>query len=101
MLLVYTMAEGKFPKKPEYGNYLDTCRKEFRRFRDSDEQNIEEFFHNLDTPSTQEIIDPKILTAQRETIESVKKLLREDNEELAFSLFYNTFPTCLPHRSRR
>ena len=99
--MAYTIAEGKFPKKPEYGNFLEVCRKDFRKFKDIEENTIEEFLYNQVLPPTQGDIDPRTFLVQKERIEAFKKLIKEGREEVAFSLFFRTFPTCLPHRSKR
>ena len=99
--MVYTIAEGKFPKKPEYGNTLEACRKDFRKFKDIGETQREEFLFKRIVPSTQVTVDTKIIFAQKENIDSIRKLIEEGREEVAFSLFFRTFPTCLPHRSNR
>jgi len=99
--LVYTIAEGKFPKKPEYGNILEACRKDFRKFKDVEESEIYESFYNRIVPSTQVVIDPKIIFAQKDNIDNIRKLIKVGREDVAFSLFFKTFPSCLPHRSSR
>ena len=99
--MTYTIAEGKFPKKPEDGNVLEVCRKDFRKFKDIDENKIEEFLQKRMVPSTQVTFGPKIMFTQKENRESIRKLIKEGREDVAFSLFFRTFPTCLPHRSNR
>ena len=99
--MVYTIANGKFPKKPEYGNILEVYRKDFRKFKDIDETKIVEFLHKRIVPPTQVTIDSKILFTQKDNIDSIRKLIKEGREDVAFSLFFRTFPTCLPHRSNR
>ncbi len=99
--MVYTMTEGKFPKKPGYGNFLEVCRKDFRKFKDIGEVRIDEFLPKRVVPSTQVTTDTKIIFAQKENIDSIRKLIKEGREEVAFSLFFRSFPTCLPHRSNR
>jgi hypothetical protein len=99
--MVYTIANGKFPKKPEYGNILEVCRKDFRKFKDIGETQREEFLFKRTVSSTQIDIGPRILFTQKENIEDIRKLIKEGREEVAFSLFFRTFPTCLPHRSNR
>jgi len=96
----YTIAMGKFPKKPE-SNILEVCRKDFRRFKDIGENKIDEFSYKRIVSSTQENIDPEILFTQKENIESIRNLIKKGRENVAFSLFFSTFPTCLPHRSNR
>ncbi|MBY8985221.1 MAG: hypothetical protein KGD65_09150 [Candidatus Lokiarchaeota archaeon] len=99
--MTYTIAEGKFPKNPKYGNVLEVCRKDFRKIKDVEENNMDEFFYTRNVPFTQTAIDPKIINAQKENIESIRELIKEGREDVAFSLFFRTFPTCLPHRSNR
>ena len=99
--MAYTIAEGKFPKKPEYGNILEACRKDFRRFKDINENKREEFLRKRIVSSTRENIDLNILFTQYENTDNIRKLIKEGREEVAFSLFFRTFPTCLPYRSNR
>ncbi len=94
------MTEGKFPKKPDYGNVMVACRKDFRNFKKNDGNRLIEHFNSrikvseqLGAPNTEIII-------QKEELESVKKLLQEGKADIAFSIFFRTFPSCLPHRSR-
>ena len=95
--MVYTIAESKFPKKPEY-NTLEACRKDFRKFKDIGEDKLDELFRKRVVPSTQATVDTKIIFAQKENIDNIRKLIKEGREGVAFSQFFRTFPTCLPHR---
>jgi len=98
--MVYTMAKGKFPKKPEYNKVLEVCRKDFRNFK---EDNGNKLIENLDSQikSTAQFSTPNnILINQKENLESIRKLIHEGKEDIAFSIFFRTFPSCLPHRSR-
>ncbi len=99
--MAYTIAEGKFPKKPEYGNYLEICRKDFRKFKDIEESKINEFLNEQFVLPTQVINDRKIHFAQKQSLEGIRKLIKVGKEDMAFSLFFQTYPTCLPHRSNR
>jgi hypothetical protein len=94
------MAEGKFPKKPGYGNVLEACRKDFRNFKkDNGNTLIEHFSSRIE--NHEGIGAPnQILINQKENLENVKKLIHEGKEDVAFSIFFRTFPSCLPHRSR-
>ena len=94
------MAKGKFPKKPEYGKVLEICRKDFRNFK---EDNGNKVIENLDCriENIAQLNTPNnILLNQKENLESVRKLIQEGKDNIAFSIFYRTFPSCLPHRSR-
>ncbi len=99
--MVYTIAEGKFPKKPGYGNTLEACRKDFRKFKDLGEDKLEELLPKRIVPPTQVTVDTNIIFAQKGNIDSIRKLIKEGREDIAFSLFFRTFPSCLPHRSKR
>lgn len=94
------MAKGKFPKKPEYGKILEMCRKDFRNFK---KDNGNKVIENLDfrIKNITQISTPNnILINQKENLESIRKLVQDGREDIAFSLFFRTFPSCLPHRSR-
>lgn len=96
----YTIAECKFPKKPKYGNILEFCRRDFRNFKkDNGKRLIERL--NLQIHHSNSIkMNSAEINEQQRNVENVKILLREGREDIAFSLFFRTFPSCLPHRSR-
>jgi hypothetical protein len=98
--VVYTTTEGKHPKKSSYGNIVVACRKDFRNFKRDNGNRLIEYFQSrikmheqLGSPNREIII-------QKENLENAKKLLQESKEDIAFSIFFRTFPSCLPHRSR-
>ena len=66
--MAYTIAEGKFPKKPEYGNILEGCKKDFRKFKDIEEHRSEELLFKRNVLPIQTAIDPKIYFTQEENI---------------------------------
>lgn len=98
--MVYTITEGKFPKKPGYGNVLVACRKDFRNFKEDNGNRLIEHFQSRIKLSEQLGVPNTEIITQKEELESVKKLLQEGKENIAFSVFFRTFPSCLPHRSR-
>ena len=98
--MAYTIAKEKFPKKPVYGKVLEACWKDFRNFKKDNGNRLIEHFNarikslaKLDVPN-------KVLVNQKENLESVRKLIHEGKEDIAFSIFFRTFPSCLPYRSR-
>jgi hypothetical protein len=95
------MAEGKFPKKPNYGKILEACRKDFRNFKNDGENQVLRLINERIKLFTERNIDPKLISVQKDNLESVKRLVKEGKEDVAFSLFFRTFPSCLPYRSRR
>jgi hypothetical protein len=44
--------------------------------------------------------DLKIASVYKTQLENVRKLISEKRDDLAFNVFFRTFPTCLPSRSR-
>ncbi|MFX0003142.1 MAG: hypothetical protein ACFE9C_00060 [Candidatus Hodarchaeota archaeon] len=98
--MVYTTTEGKHPKKPPYGSIVVACRKDFRNFKkDNGNRLIEHFQSRIEIIEQSGSLDREIII-QKENLEHVKKLLQEGKEDIAFSIFFRTFPSCLPHRSR-
>jgi len=97
---MYTIAEGKFPKKPGYGNILEACRKDFRNFKRDNGSKVYELLNEGILQIAELGMDPILINNQKDNMESIRKLIKEEKEDIAFSLFFRTFPTCLPHRSR-
>jgi len=97
---MYTIAEGKFPKKPEYGNILEACRKDFRNFKTDNGNKVYELFKEIIPRFTELRMDPLSINNHKDNMKSIRELIKEGKEDIAFSLFFRTFPTCLPHRSR-
>ena len=98
--MAYTIAEGKFPKKPEYGNVLEACRKDFRDFKKDDGYRVDEHLHSQIEKNVRVGALNKVLISQRENLQSMRKLIQKGKEDIAFSIFFRTFPSCLPHRAR-
>jgi hypothetical protein len=96
----YIIAEGKFPKKPGYGNVLEACRKDFRNFKKDNGNRVIEDFQSHIRDLTQMRAPNSVLVNQNESLETVRDLIREGKEDVAFSIFFRTFPSCLPHRNR-
>ena len=94
------MAEGKFPKKPRYGNVLEACRKDFRNFKKDNGDSLIELYSYRIQSLEQNGAPNQILINQKENLKNVKRLIHEGKEEIAFSIFIRTFPSCLPYRSR-
>ena len=97
---MYTIAEGKFPKKPGYGNVLEVCRKDFRNFKRDSGNKVYGLLNERILRLTELRMDPLSINNQKDNMKSIRELIKEGKEDIAFSLFFRTFPTCLPHRSR-
>ena len=98
--IMFTITEGKFPKKPEYGKVVIACRKDFKNFKEDRENRITLLLDERIEQFAQIGFNPKIINNQKDNLESIKNLIKEGKEDTAFSLFFRTFPTCLPHRSQ-
>ena len=94
-------SDGKFPKKPEFGNFLEICWKDFRNFREKYNENDLELLSLLVMEREDRIRRPEVLQVHKEQLDAIKGLIERGNERAAFTQFYRTFPTCLPHRSRQ
>ncbi|MFX1281800.1 MAG: hypothetical protein ACFFA3_20795 [Promethearchaeota archaeon] len=92
------MAEGKFPKKPEYGKIVIACRKDFRNFKEDNGSRFEQLINEQVMQFTQIGLVPEEFNIQKDNLQNIRKLLTEGKEDAAFSVFFRTFPTCLPHR---
>ncbi|MHA1986949.1 MAG: hypothetical protein ACW98D_09950 [Promethearchaeota archaeon] len=79
---------------------MEACRKDFKNFKKDNENNTLELLEEMFIRSGQLGVDPKMFNSQKVKLESIRKFLKEGKEDLAFSVFFRTFPSCLPHRSR-
>jgi len=93
-------SEGKDPKYPKNGNYLDYCRKDFRDFKDKDGSEIIKILSTLVKDMEKRGSKPDVIIQQKTSLENVMKHISEGNKKIAFSEFYRTFPTCMPYRTR-
>jgi hypothetical protein len=80
---------------------LEACRKDFRNFKNDDDNKTFELINEIFIRHGLLGVDPKTPSSQKNNMESIRKLLSEGKEDVAFSVFFRTFPSCLPHRSRR
>ncbi|MHA1913187.1 MAG: hypothetical protein ACW986_02820 [Promethearchaeota archaeon] len=97
--MAYAIADGKFPKKTNVGTLLEACRKDFRNFKKDNGFELEKHLNARILRLVQVGIDPKVVDAQKDNMAGIKRLVRAGQDEIAFSMFFRTFPTCLPHRS--
>ena len=95
------ISKGKFPKRPQEVSYFESCRKDFNTFK---EYGFSPLINYLDLEFKQLKVKGKdfnIIEKQKQSLGEVTKLLKEGKESVAFSLFYRTFPYCMPHRNGR
>lgn len=98
--MTYTIADGKFPKKPEYGRVLESCYKDFKKFKKDNENRFDDLLELYNQHNNEMESNGTLQEELKNNLEIVKTFLREGREDVAFSLFYRSFPTCLPHRTR-
>ncbi len=96
----YTVAKCKFPNKPNYGKVLELCRKDFRNFRKENGKRLVEDMSLKPQQVSFKRINRTEINEEQRSFEDIRVLLKEGRDDIAFSLFFRTFPSCLPHRSR-
>ena len=79
---------------------LEACRKGFKNFKKDNENKIYGLLDERILQFTELGMDTELINNQKDNMEKLKKLIEEGKEDIAFSLFFRTFPTCLPHRSK-
>ncbi|MFX1568949.1 MAG: hypothetical protein ACFFCV_11355 [Promethearchaeota archaeon] len=96
----YTIAKEKVLKKPISQQVLERCKRDFRNFKKDNGNRVIENFQSeiknnekMDTPTN-------VLIEQKDRLEMIRDLILEGREDAAFSIFFRTFPSCLPHRTR-
>jgi hypothetical protein len=96
----YIIAKEKFPKKPISQQVLEGCKRDFRNFKkDNGNRVIEDFQSEIKNNERLEI-PTNVLIEQKDRLEIIRDLILEGKEDVAFSIFFRTFPSCLPHRTR-
>ncbi|MHA2398287.1 MAG: hypothetical protein ACXADU_05300 [Promethearchaeota archaeon] len=98
--MAYTVADEKIPRKLDEGPLLEVCRKDFKNFKENNGFELEKHLNSRILRLVQMNIDPKVVNAQKANIAGIKKLIKAGQDEIAFSIFFRTFPACLPNRSR-
>lgn len=96
----YTIAKEKFPKKPVSEKVIEVCKKDFRNFKKDNGNRVIELIQSEIKNADQMNTPNKVLIEQNENLEMIRNLIRESREDVAFSIFFRTFPSCLPHRTR-
>jgi len=77
---------------------LILCRKDFKDFTERNGNEIIEFLGKL--VKDQEVMGKKteIFKQHKDSLENVKKLIKEGNSKDAFLTFHRSFPYCMPYR---
>jgi len=96
----YTIAKEKFPKKPVSEKVIEVCKKDFRNFKKDNGNRVIELIQSEIKNADQMNTPNKVLIEQNENLEMIRNLIRESRKDVAFSIFFRTFPSCLPHRTR-
>lgn len=96
----YTIAKEKFLKRTVSEKVLEACKRDFRNFKKDDGNRDIEQFQSEIKKSDQLETPNNVLIEQKDRLEILRDLIREGKDDVAFSLFFRTFPSCLPHRTR-
>ncbi len=96
----YTIAKEKLPKRHVSEKVLEICKKDFRNFKKDNGNRVVEHFQSEIKKNTQTSTPNKVLIKQKENLEMIRDLIREGKDDVAFSVFFRTFPSCLPHRTK-
>lgn len=76
------------------------CRKNFRNFKKDNGTKDDELLNERILQLAELGMSSVLINNQKDNMEKIRKLIKEGKEDIAFSLFFRTYPTCLPHRSR-
>lgn len=99
--MTYTLSKGQFPDPPRGGNNLENCFKDFKDFKDFKEksgQNIIELLSQIVKNQEARGFPAVRVNEHKNALMDVNTLIKQGNERLAFSKFYQTFPRCMPYR---
>jgi hypothetical protein len=88
------------PEPPRDPNNISLCMKDFYNFKEQNGNKILEFLNSLIRTSEIRGFNSEELIVYKTQLDRVNKLISEKRDNLAFDLFFRTFPTCLPYRSR-
>lgn len=96
--MIEVSSKGKYPKEPKGGNFLETCRKDFRIFKERDSSAFLSYLSQLVPDYEKRGLNPERIKRQKENLENIRNLIESGNEKVAFRNFLRTFPTCMPYR---
>ncbi|MHA2007909.1 MAG: hypothetical protein ACXABO_11115 [Promethearchaeota archaeon] len=78
---------------------MEACRKDFRNFKKDNGNKAIKILEFRRTAIALKNQNFEVIRKQIDNIPTIGKFIREGREDIAFREFFNTFPTCLPHRS--
>ena len=98
--MAQTFSEGKPPRKPyEYGNVV-ICKEDFEDYKKFLEYKPEKYNKALTLRLFREFkIDNTFIEFHNKFSSRFKELISKGKENLAFSQFIQSFPSCLPNRT--
>ena len=85
---------------PRDPNYFRQCMEDFYYFKEKNSGSVRNFMTRPIQDYKISGDDLKIASVYKTQLENVRKLISEKRDDLAFNVFFRTFPTCLPSRSR-
>ena len=98
--MAQTFSEGKPPRKPyEYGNIV-ICKEDFEDYKKFLEQKPEKYNKDLTHRVFREFgIEKTFIEFHNKFSNHLKELIKKGKQDMAFSLFVQSFPSCLPNRT--
>jgi hypothetical protein len=95
-----SFSEGKPPRKPyEYGNLM-ICKEDFEEYKNFLERKPKQYNRILTQSLLREFqIDKSFIEFHDKFSGRLKELIKKGESEVAFSEFFQSFPSCLPHRT--
>jgi hypothetical protein len=94
------LSKTQVTEPPRDPNYFQQCINDFYDFKERNLRREINFMSNTIQKYKIRGDDLKIAFVYKTGLENVKKLISENRDDLAFNVFFRTFPTCLPSRSR-
>lgn len=94
-----TMIGGKFPKRPNGNKVIELCGRQFDFFKQFIGLEISQVINALTKVLSLSNLELAVNEDQTESLEDVRRLLMDGEEEFARSTFLRAFPTCLPYRN--
>ncbi|MFW9874882.1 MAG: hypothetical protein ACFFG0_17380 [Candidatus Thorarchaeota archaeon] len=79
---------------------MEFCRKDFGIFKKDNGNKICKLLIEKILHFTELGMDLTLINNQKDNMERIRKFIKEGKEDIAFSLFFISFLTSLPHRSR-
>ena len=90
------------PNNPRMADFFERCRRDFNERREDTivvlDRFIESYEKRVNDAERLNDLHLDAIKKRRDEFLNIKNLINEGKEEVAFTHFFRTFSTCLPHR---